>query len=74
MWLFSAAGLLALLVDINALAQLVSIGTLFVFFMVSAGVLQVHLFQVLGFHGLHLTKAHGSAHVHKAPASNGMQR
>jgi amino acid transporter len=32
---------LALLVDINALAQLVSIGTLFVFFMVSAGVLQV---------------------------------
>lgn len=29
--------------DINALAQLVSIGTLFVFFMVSAGVLQVSL-------------------------------
>lgn len=35
------AGVLALLVDINALAQLVSIGTLFVFFMVSAGVIQV---------------------------------
>jgi hypothetical protein len=36
-----AAGALALLVDINTLAQLVSIGTLFVFFMVSAAVLQV---------------------------------
>ncbi len=35
------AGVLALLVDINTLAQLVSIGTLFVFFMVSAGVIQV---------------------------------
>ncbi len=33
------AGALALLVDINALAQLVSIGTLFVFYMVDAGVL-----------------------------------
>lgn len=33
-------GILALLVDIKALAQLVSIGTLFVFFMVAYGVLQ----------------------------------
>jgi hypothetical protein len=33
------AGTLALLVDISTLAQLVSIGTLFVFFMVDFGVL-----------------------------------
>lgn len=39
------AGTLALLVDINALAQLVSIGTLFVFYMVSAGVLQRRYYE-----------------------------
>mmetsp|Transcript_15504 Transcript_15504/g.46826 ORF Transcript_15504/g.46826 Transcript_15504/m.46826 type:complete len:678 (+) Transcript_15504:234-2267(+) len=38
-WTGLTAGVLALLVDINALAQLVSIGTLFVFYMVDLGIL-----------------------------------
>ena len=46
--LVSSAGLLALLVDLESLAELVSIGTLFVFFMVSAAVLWSRHFDSQG--------------------------